>query len=67
MKHSHLNQSRYALAGIDSVITRGEKAHWLDLMEAAKTDTTLLGKIERIFRANNNGDFDADLYEFWRQ
>ena len=67
MKHRHLNHSRYTLAGIDGVITRGEKADWLELMQAAKTDAALLEKIGRVCRANANPDFDADLYEFWRQ
>lgn len=67
MEHRHLSHSRYTLAAIDSVITRGEKADWLELMEAAKTDAALLGKIQRLCLANANGDFDADLYEFWRQ
>ena len=67
MKHRHLNHSRYTLAGIDGVITRGEKADWLELMQAAKTDAALLEKIGRVCRANANPDFDADLHEFWRQ
>ena len=67
MKHRHLNHSRYTLAGIDGVITRGEKADWLELMQAAKTDAALLEKIGRVCRANANPDFDAALYEFWRQ
>ena len=49
------------------MITRGEKADWLELMQAAKTDAALLEKIGRVCRANANPDFDADLYEFWRQ
>ena len=67
MDHRHLNHSRYTLAGIDGLITRGEKADWLELMEAAKNDAALLGKIQRVCLANAGADFDADLYEFWRQ
>ena len=67
MKHRHLNHSRYTLAAIDSLITRGEKADWMELMEAAKNDAALLGKIQRVCLANAGADFDADLYEFWRQ
>ncbi len=67
MEHRHLNHSRYTIAAIDSVITRGEKADWLELMEAAKTDSALLEKIDRVCHANAHGDFDADMYEFWRQ
>jgi hypothetical protein len=36
-------------------------------MAAAQIDAVLLEKIERICRANANAEFDADLYEFWRQ
>ena len=39
----------------------------MELMEAAKNDAALLGKIERVCRANANADLDADTYEFWRQ
>ncbi len=67
MEHRHLNHSRYTLAAIDSVITRGEKADWLELMRVAQGDVALLGKIQRICQANADTDFDADLYEFWRQ
>ena len=39
----------------------------MELMEAAKNDAALLGKIQRVCLANAGADFDADLYEFWRQ
>ena len=67
MDHRHLNHSRYTLAGIDGVITRGEKADWLELMQAAQANEALREKIGRICRANASADFDADMYEFWRQ
>jgi hypothetical protein len=36
-------------------------------MQAAQADSSLLDKIEGVCLGNDQADFDADFYAFWRQ
>jgi len=64
MLHRHLNHQGYTLAAIDDVIARGKWRDWAQLREVVLQDRSLLGKVDKICRAQVADPF-AQRYHFW--
>ena len=64
MIHRHLNHDRHTLAAIDDVISRGGRADWEALRDAARADAGLLEKIRRVCAAHAD-DPRAQRHYLW--
>jgi hypothetical protein len=64
VQHRHLNHQSYSLAAIDDVISRGRRADWEALRDAARADVGLLKKILQVCRPKLVDPY-AQRYHFW--
>lgn len=64
MQHRHLNHTRFTLAAIDDVISRGRWQDWAELRRAILGDRSMLERVQRVCRANVSDPY-AQRYHFW--
>lgn len=62
--HRHLNHTRYTLAAIDDVISRGRWNDWADLRQAVLDQPSLLNKVADVCAARTKDPY-AQRHHFW--
>lgn len=66
MQHRHLNHSRFTLASIDDVISRGGLDTWFRLRDRLCADSLTREKVLRVCRAHLHDPF-AQRYHLWHR
>lgn len=64
MMHRHLNHTRYTLAAVDDVISRGGTDDWIELNDAMQSDSEVHKRVAFICERHRS-DLTAQRYQFW--